>query len=1047
MWPAAFLGLLSCAAATPDDEARRRHVWVDPAAAAGSSSLQQVLDEAADAQPTPTTVHLGPGRHPLPAPLKLDHRHSGMRFIGHGSGGEASSMSGGVAVGEWLPEPGRGDWLFRATLPARLQHAGTISQVWVAGQRRGAARSVTSRFANVTSNGLQAGPRQLLPHYSNVSTMRCMIYQQWTASFQPVVAIGSPDVITLDRQPPAMSGNGPSGSRYFLENAPEYLAPGSGTFYADSTSILYAPLDVETVHFAAAELEVVAAVPAMYALVDSTNVTDLHWESVVFEHTDAEFSTCFASTCAFQSATWLKHATVRFGFSQRISMINVTVQHTGGYGIWFGPGVRQAELRHSKVLDMGAGGVRIGEETDLENGTEHRTARNVTVADCVIHDGGNVFRAGMGVLLQAAADCTITHNEVSMFRQTGISAGWRWNYGPTSDGNTTISYNRIHTIGMGETSDLGCVYHLGRDRGTTIHNNLCYNVSSFDYGGLGFYLDQASQYVTVTDNVAYDVKCAGFLQNFGLNCTISNNVLASVNQNIFWPGADFSGQTCANNCGSAVWAASTAIDPIGPGSGFSAFTFTQNVVSWQTGPLFGGGSSLLSSSFAQNLYWNTDAVNGSARAQLQATGFPCPEAYGPLDPLTANGVMYGGQSLLGGQVLLSHSKAAWAALRNQSFCVGRGTQAGSHELWCSPAPAQPIGSARPQSRVTMQGDGNLCECSGPDATSPCVNGWCAMSCSPTGCPQKSADTYYAVLHDNGTYCVYGGSYPSGRATWCTNSSSVDSDSNPTVSEEVHSDAGAGSGCSFATWQGKGYDTKSVVADPLFVNPEAHDFRLKPNSPALALGIRSIDMSTVGPRPLKTDDTGDAGAAVAATATAGSHSRSHRPPRDETMQIKTDYLAAAAKDVLLWSTPDAAGGTVNGIVADVKAKMAFGVTSFAMCGYDIAPDFSGLRPQNGSGAPSRRRDCHFADIPSPSILKHLLKVEGGCSRMTVSPTAQAPLWSWSGPPSALQRLGSGKLLRLRGGGHRVVARHRPTRGPRGGGSLPTRRRAAGSSHPR
>ena len=116
-----------------------------------------------------------------------------------------------------------------------------------------------------------------------------------------------------------------------------------------------------------------------------------------------------------------------------------------------------------------------------------------------------------------------------MFRQTGISAGWRWNYGPTSDANNTISFNRIHTIGMGETSDLGCVYHLGRDRGTIIKSNLCYNVSSFDYGGLGYYLDQASQFVTITDNIAYDVKCAGFLQNFGLNCTISNNVLAFVN--------------------------------------------------------------------------------------------------------------------------------------------------------------------------------------------------------------------------------------------------------------------------------------------------------------------------------------------------------------------------------------------------------------------------------------------------------------------------------------------------------------------------------------
>ena len=28
-----------------------------------------------------------------------------------------------------------------------------------------------------------------------------------------------------------------------------------------------------------------------------------------------------------------------------------------------------------------------------------------------------------------------------------------------------------------------------------------------------------------------------------------------------------------------------------------------------------------------------------------------------------------------------------------------------------------------------------------------------------------------------------------------------------------------------------------------------------------------------------------------------------------------------------------------------------------------------------GVTSRRRDCHFADIPSPSTLKHLLKGEG------------------------------------------------------------------------
>ena len=50
----------------------------------------------------------------------------------------------------------------------------------------------------------------------------------------------------------------------------------------------------------------------------------------------------------------------------------------------------------------------------------------------------------------------------------------------------------------------------------------------------------------------------------------------------------------------------------------------------------------------------------------------------------------------------------------------------------------------------------------------------------------------------------------------------------------------------------------------------------------------------------------------------------------------------------------------------------------------------LRPaeplEDGPDEPSARL-CHFADIFSPSLLKRLLKGEGGASRMTVSPTAR------------------------------------------------------------
>jgi hypothetical protein len=43
----------------------------------------------------------------------------------------------------------------------------------------------------------------------------------------------------------------------------------------------------------------------------------------------------------------------------------------------------------------------------------------------------------------------------------------------------------------------------------------------------------------------------------------------------------------------------------------------------------------------------------------------------------------------------------------------------------------------------------------------------------------------------------------------------------------------------------GYDGDSLVADPRFVNAVEHDYRLRPDSPALGLGIRSIDLSAVG----------------------------------------------------------------------------------------------------------------------------------------------------------------------------------------------------------
>ncbi|HZN56807.1 MAG TPA: hypothetical protein VFD71_01940 [Planctomycetota bacterium] len=56
-----------------------------------------------------------------------------------------------------------------------------------------------------------------------------------------------------------------------------------------------------------------------------------------------------------------------------------------------------------------------------------------------------------------------------------------------------------------------------------------------------------------------------------------------------------------------------------------------------------------------------------------------------------------------------------------------------------------------------------------------------------------------------------------------------------------------SGKTFEEWKAAGQDRRSVVADPLFEDPEHGDFRLRPGSPALRVGFEPWDVSDVGPR--------------------------------------------------------------------------------------------------------------------------------------------------------------------------------------------------------
>lgn len=227
-----------------------------------------------------------------------------------------------------------------------------------------------------------------------------------------------------------------------------------------------------------------------------------------------------------QSASSLSSAAFEVWNSEVVTLESSTISGTGAYAAWVHEGCHNITVSNCTITDLGAGGVRIGEPRSGVAPNPASVASHVTVVDSLISDAGHTVEAGCGILLQQARDSALIHNTIENLFYTGISLGWDWEYGPTSNANLNVSFNIIRNIMRDRLSDGGCVYNLGDSPGTVIANNLCSDVLSRGYGGWGYYCDQASRGLLITNNIAQRTRGAGLHQHFGLDNVVVNNVFA-----------------------------------------------------------------------------------------------------------------------------------------------------------------------------------------------------------------------------------------------------------------------------------------------------------------------------------------------------------------------------------------------------------------------------------------------------------------------------------------------------------------------------------------
>lgn len=218
------------------------------------------------------------------------------------------------------------------------------------------------------------------------------------------------------------------------------------------------------------------------------------------------------------------YGAVNFKNSYGCRIEGCTFKNLGVQALSIDSGCSDIRVETCEFYDIGAGGVRIfGGEYGCapEDETHHITVRGCKISKC-----GRRYAAACGILACHAHDCEISDNEISFLDYSGISVGWVWGYRESNTFNNVILRNHIHHIGMGNLSDMGGIYLLGRQRGTVVRENVIHDVICKHYGGWGIYTDEGSSYITVEKNIVYNCSSECFHQHYGCCNVVKNNVFA-----------------------------------------------------------------------------------------------------------------------------------------------------------------------------------------------------------------------------------------------------------------------------------------------------------------------------------------------------------------------------------------------------------------------------------------------------------------------------------------------------------------------------------------